>query len=176
MCIFKCVGVLRIHLQMHAAKLKEQSSSPKLKKKIKALLSAGSFLFTHRVVHWPSSRDTVILWQGQGHEAELDPLCGSCRICIISNMGKKKKPWFPEPLFPLSFKCLPSELGLRPSHCVWGSRGKLTVWPEKDPLVWGRTRDDVSHVRRRQLRVLKKRSPAVSFCEVVGGEWWAGVG
>ena len=51
MCIFKCVGVLRIHLQMHAAKLKEQSSSLKLKKKIKALLSAGSFLFTHRVVH-----------------------------------------------------------------------------------------------------------------------------
>lgn len=91
MCIFKCVGVLRIHLQMHAAKLKEQSSSLKLKKKIKALLSAGSFLFTHRVVHWPSSRDTVILWQGQGHEAELDPLCGSCRICIISNMEKKKK-------------------------------------------------------------------------------------
>ena len=35
MCIFKCVGVLRIHLQMHAAKLKEQSSSPKLKKKKK---------------------------------------------------------------------------------------------------------------------------------------------
>ena len=35
MCIFKCVGVLRIHLQMHAAKLKEQSSSPKLKKKLR---------------------------------------------------------------------------------------------------------------------------------------------
>lgn len=35
MCIFKCVGVLRIHLQMNAGKLKEQSSSPKFKKKEK---------------------------------------------------------------------------------------------------------------------------------------------
>lgn len=53
LCIFKCVGVLKICLQMHADKLKEQSSPPKFKKKkkIKALLSAGSFLFTHYVVH-----------------------------------------------------------------------------------------------------------------------------
>ena len=61
-----------------------------------------------------------------------------------------------------------------------GSGGAESFCPEKDPLVWGRTRDDVSHVRGWQLRGLKKRRPAVSSLSLLalpaGGEWWAGVG
>lgn len=47
---------------------------------------------------------------------------------------------------PLSFICPPYELGLRPSHCVWG---KLIIWGQRKSHLFGRRiRNDVSHVER----------------------------
>lgn len=131
-------------------------------------------------------------WQFCGKaKAELDPLCRYCRICIITNI---KKIWFPEhlshsPSKTLVFAC-PSNVF--PHNLDWGlpivSGEANYLGPEKEPLVWGRTRDAVSHLRGRQgwqLRdlILTKTSPLVNFCYVFHsghwgrvGEWWMGVG